>query len=174
GMSLLPDHAQTLQSQVTVDLLNALRNIAHLLGEAARRDHLHVAVELASHALHQAVHEPCIPVDDTGLDVGYRVAADRLFRPHELDRIEPGRLRDQRLGGNDETGRDGAADELAARIDDVEVGGRAEIHDDEGRAVERHAGYNVADAIRSNLGRTIHHQRDRDVHAGLHAERMSP
>src|SRR5262245_20281161 len=97
GMSLLPDHAQTLQSQVTVDLLNALRNIAHLLGEAARRDHLHVAVELASHALHQAVHEPCIPVDDTGLDVGYRVAADRLFRPHELDPIEPGRLRDQRL-----------------------------------------------------------------------------
>src|SRR5262245_66683522 len=48
GMSLLPDHAQTLQPQVPIDLLNALCNIAHLLGEAACRDHLHIAVELPS------------------------------------------------------------------------------------------------------------------------------
>src|SRR5262245_16436563 len=155
GIRPLPDHPQPLEPQIGVDLLKALAHLAHLLREAARRHHPHVALELAAHACHEPVDEAGVPVDDARLDIGGGVAADGVLGAHDLDPRQPGSTRHQCLGGEHEPGRDGASDELASRVDDIEIGGGAKVHDDEGGAVDRHARDDVAHAVRANFVRVI-------------------
>jgi len=61
--------------------------------------------------------------------------------------IEAGRARQQRVGGDADAGRDGAAHEPAAAVDAVEPRGRAEVHHDDRRAVDRDGGHGGHDAI---------------------------
>src|SRR6185436_12302071 len=171
-MRSLPDHAQPFGTQVGIDLLQALAHLAHLLCEAARRDHAHVAVELAAHAPDEPVDEPGISVDDARLDIGDGVAADGILGAHDLHPGESSRAGDERIRGEHEAGRDRPTDEFSPRVDDVEIRGGAEVHDDERGAVHGHARDDIAYAVGPDLLRVVHVERHVDIDAGLDGERV--
>ena len=61
-----------------------------------------------------------------------RALADHGAGLGQLDLEQPGGPGGQRVERDLDAGRERAAEELAARADDVEVGGRAEVDDDAG------------------------------------------
>src|SRR5215470_18989308 len=161
----LPEDPQPLQLQVRIDELQALDYLAHLPDETAGADHLDIGLHLAAHALDDAVDQPGPAVDHPGLDVGDRVAPDRVLRPHQLDAEQARRARDQRLARGAEPRGDGATDELAAAVHAVEARGGAEVHDDERGPVESHAGHAAHHAIGADFSGNV----DGEWHVGGHA-----
>src|SRR6266511_2880962 len=64
---------------------DAARDVRDEPGIAACGDHLCRPAHLGAHPADEAVHQTGVTVDRTRLEVGRGVAADRLFRPRQLD-----------------------------------------------------------------------------------------
>ena len=85
-------------------------------------------VHLGLHAVDHPVHQAGVAVDEPRLEVRDGVPADRVLGPDELHAEEPRRPAQQGVEpSRRDAGRDRAPDELAARVDAVERGGRAEV-----------------------------------------------
>ena len=99
--------------------------------------------------------------------------ASTVFLP--IDPGRPGQLHLEQLSGPAGQGVDGyfdaggkrPADELAARADGIEVGRRAEVHDDRGAAEQMHRGQRVHDAVTADFLGIVHPDRDTGLHARL-------
>ena len=78
-------------------------------------------------------------VDGAGLQRLDRGLADRVLGLDDVDLDQLGGARRERLHGDLDAGRDRAAEVVALSADHVEVRGRAEVDDDDGRAVRLEA-----------------------------------
>src|SRR4051794_40886728 len=93
------------------------------------------------------------------------VGPDGARGPLDVDAGKLGGPREESVRGDAEAGSDDAADVFAARGDDVEGGGGAEVNDDDGSAVARESRDPIDDSICAELGRIVDKQR----HAGFDA-----
>ena len=94
-----------------------------------------------------------------------RVAADYMCGCRGLDLRQARRSSRKRAGAKRQTRRDDAADKGAARVDDLDIGRRAQVNHDARRSVDGAGSHGVGDAVGADLGRivVVH------GHAGLEA-----
>ena len=95
-----------------------------------------VPAELGDDPPHQPVDEPGEAVEDPALQHLDGVLADGLPGRDQLDLAQLRGPGGERLDRDLDAGGERAAEELALRADDVEVGARAEVDDDDGPAVQ--------------------------------------
>src|SRR5712691_5267513 len=171
GVRFLVEDPQPHEPEMVVHALDRARDARDERGEPARPDHPRATAHLRPHPLDEPVDESGESVDRARLDIGRRVAADRLLGSDELDPVEAGRAVHERVDRRSEAGRDRAADELAPRVHAVERRGGAEVDHDERRAVKnrRREGVNVA--VGADLARRVHVERHPGVHTRLDEER---
>src|SRR5581483_9719132 len=131
----LVEHAQTLEREVLVDLLDPARERRDRRREPTRRDDPRLRRELRQDPREQALHESDVAEDDPGAEAVRGVLADRGGGRRERDAKEPRRSSEQRLRRDLEPRGERSAQEVAFLGDDVEVRRRAEVDDDGGPAV---------------------------------------
>ena len=100
------------------------------------------------------------------------VLADGLRGTFELDAVEHGCAAEERLAGDANPGGDGAAEVVAGVVDRIEDGGRAEIDDDDGRAVNAAGGDGIDDAVCAELAGVVVEDADARAEAVADDERL--
>src|SRR6266404_3682140 len=161
----LPDEAQTFEREQIVHRLDVARTSTDERREPTGGDYLRRAAQFGNHAFEDAIHQSEIAVVQPALQVLDGVDADDTLGLAHFDALQARGAGEERVGGDADAGRDGAADVFALRRDDVEGGGGAEVHHDAWPAVLRESGHAVHDAVGADFGGIIY----LDRHARLHA-----
>ena len=130
-----------------------------------------VALELLLHAGDDALDQPHVAEDHARLHGGDGRLADGGLGALQLDARQLRGALEQRLEGDADAGGDGAAHVVALAGDGVEYRGRAEVDDDQRRAVELDCGDGVDDAVGADVARAIVEDADAGAHAGIDDQR---
>src|SRR3954468_569922 len=122
-----PHEPEASEGEEIVDLVDAVAELGDRGRQATGGDCGRLDSQLLADAAEDAVDLAGEPVDDPGLQGGLRAAADRIARSPDLDLDElRGTLREC-IHRDLDSGRDRAAEVLAAGGDDVVVDARAEV-----------------------------------------------
>src|SRR5207249_670038 len=93
--------------------------------------------EFREHASENTIHQTDVAVIETSLHAAARRLADDPFGTANLDAVEACRALEEGFGGDDDAGRDDAADIFAISVDRIERRGRPKVHHDARRAITR-------------------------------------
>src|SRR5437588_2632381 len=156
----LPDEPEALEGEERIDELDRPRVRRDQVGEAARRDHPRLRAELLADPVDDPVHLTREAVDEPRAERGLGRLADHGRRLLEVDLDQPRGASEERLHRDLDPRRQDAADVLAGRGDDVEVRRRAEVDDDDRRAVALACGDRVRNPVRPDLARRVVPQGD--------------
>src|SRR6185436_13521339 len=124
------DELQAHEGEHGVDPADELGAGGDEVGLAAGRDDRLDVRHLGEQPLQDAVHQADVPVVDARLHGARRVLADQLGRLAHVDPVEARGTGEQGLGRDHDARRDDTARVLPGGVDQIERGGRAEIHHD--------------------------------------------
>ena len=144
------------------------------LAETARRNHLHIgAFHLLFDLLDDVFHQPRKPEHEPRLHIRDRILTDRACGFFDLDARKFRRTRNKRVHRPADPRRNDTADKFSVFVDDVEGRRRAEIDDNERRAVLSDRRNVVDDAVRAHLARVVHAQVVPRFQPCAHHERLN-
>src|SRR5437899_3678196 len=95
-----PNHAQALQREIGIHVLDQRNFRRDHIGESAGRYADRLLAKLLLHPANQSVDQPDVSVIETGLHRADSASADHLARLSHVDARQAGRALKQRVGGN--------------------------------------------------------------------------
>ena len=132
------------------------------LGIVAGNDDGHVTLprrlgraHLGKHHIEHAVDAGHLAQDHARAHGLARVATDHMRGCRGLDLRQARRSGRKRAGAKCQTRRDDAADKGSVRIDDLDIGRRAQVDHDARRAVDGTGRHGIGDAVGADLGRVV-------------------
>ena len=132
------------------------------LGIVAGNDYGHVALprglgraHLGEHHVEHAVDAGHLAQDHARAHGLARVAADYMRGCRGLDLRQTRCCRRKRAGAERQPRRDDAAHKGAVRVDDLDIGRRAQVDHNARRAVDGASRHGIGDAVGADLGRVV-------------------
>ena len=147
-MSLRPSSVSSGSTRVMV-----AEKLGHARRQAARGHDRRLVAQLREDAPHEPVHAVGLPIDDAGLDGGFRAGADGLVRIGQLDGGQTRGMREQGRGRGLHSRGDDAADEVPVPVGHLDVRGRSEVHHHHRRAVALLRGHRIRNAVGTDFVR---------------------
>ena len=123
------------------------------MGETARGDDRRLVAQLREDALDQAIYLVCFTVNDACLNSLRGIAADGRMGVDEFGGSKLRGMLEQCRCRCFHTRRNHAADELAVAVDDLDVGGGAEVDHHDWRAVQGLGGDGIGHAVGADFRR---------------------